>query len=206
MSCKAARGRWGRRGRTERAALTPLVVRYDKTPLHPPPGSRVSFFLALLCPLIRPMRRLLALLPLLLVAVASCSDSAPFVPNIDTTNFAPSLNVNLAASTKTASGLYYRDITVGAGALVPVASGASVTTTYAGYLRNGTEFDSGNLPAFTTGTGAVIDGYDEGVRGMRVGGQRQLIIPPSLGYGSRASGSIPANSILIFVITLTATN
>lgn len=152
------------------------------------------------------MRRFLALLPLLLVAVASCSDSAPFVPNIDTTNFAPSLNVNLAASTKTASGLYYRDITVGAGALVPVASGASVTTTYAGYLRNGTEFDSGNLPAFTTGTGAVIDGYDEGVRGMRVGGQRQLIIPPSLGYGSRASGSIPANSILIFVITLTATN
>ena len=128
------------------------------------------------------------------------------MPNIDTTNFAPSLNVNLAASTKTASGLYYRDITVGAGALVPVASGASVTTTYAGYLRNGTEFDSGNLPAFTTGTGAVIDGYDEGVRGMRVGGQRQLIIPPSLGYGSRASGSIPANSILIFVITLTATN
>ena len=128
------------------------------------------------------------------------------MPNIDTTNFAPSLNVNLAASTKTASGLYYRDITVGAGALVPVASGASVTTTYAGYLRNGTEFDSGSLPAFTTGTGAVIDGYDEGVRGMRVGGQRQLIIPPSLGYGSRASGSIPANSILIFVITLTATN
>ena len=52
----------------------------------------------------------------------------------------------------------------------------------------------------------MIDGFDEGVRGMRVGGQRQLIIPPSLGYGSRATGSIPANSILIFVITLTATN
>lgn len=206
MSCEATLGQSVRRGRTERAALTPLVVRYDKTPLHPPPGSRVSFSLALLSPLIRPMRRFIALLPLLLVAVASCSDSAPFVPNIDTTNFAPSLNVNLAASTKTASGLYYRDITVGAGAVVPAASGASVTTTYAGYLRNGTEFDSGNLPAFTTGTGAVIDGYDEGVRGMRVGGQRQLIIPPSLGYGSRASGSIPANSILIFVITLTATN
>jgi FKBP-type peptidyl-prolyl cis-trans isomerase len=114
--------------------------------------------------------------------------------------------VNLAASTKTASGLYYRDITVGVGALVPATSGASVTTTYAGYLRNGTQFDAGNLPAFTTGTGAVIDGYDEGVRGMRVGGQRQLIIPPALGYGSRGSGSIPGNSILVFVITLTATN
>ncbi|MCE9601789.1 MAG: FKBP-type peptidyl-prolyl cis-trans isomerase [Gemmatimonadetes bacterium] len=152
------------------------------------------------------MRRRLALLPLLLLAVAACADSSPFVPNIETTSFAPSLNVNLAASTKTASGLYYRDITVGAGALVPAASGASVTTTYAGYLRNGTQFDAGNLPAFTTGTGAVIDGYDEGVRGMRVGGQRQLIIPPALGYGSSGSGSIPGNSILVFVITLTATN
>lgn len=151
------------------------------------------------------MRRLLALLPLLLVAVSSCSDSEPFVPSIETTSFAPSLNVNLATSTRTASGLYYRDISVGAGALVPAASGDSVTTSYAGYLRNGNEFDSGSI-GFTTGTGRVIDGFDEGVRGMRVGGQRQLIIPPLLGYGSRGSGSIPGNSILIFVVTLTALN
>lgn len=153
------------------------------------------------------MRRLRSLLPLVLIAfAASCADSTPFVPNIETTSFAPSLNVDLANSTKTASGLYYRDIVVGAGALVPATSGASVTTTYAGYLRNGQQFDAGNLPAFTTGTGAVIDGYDEGVRGMRVGGQRQLIIPPALGYGSRGSGPIPGNSILVFLITLTATN
>lgn len=153
------------------------------------------------------MRRFRSLLPLLLLAVvASCAGESAFVPDIETTNFAPSLNVDLANSIKTASGLYYRDIVVGAGAQVPMTSGASVTTSYAGYLRNGNEFDSGDLPAFTTGTGAVIDGFDEGVRGMRVGGQRQLIIPPFLGYGSRATGSIPANSILIFVITLTATN
>ena len=152
------------------------------------------------------MRRSLSILPLLFLAVAACADSAPFVPTIETTSFAPSLNVNLATSTKTASGLYYRDITVGSGAQVPTTSGASVTTTYAGYLRNGTQFDAGNLPAFTTGTGSVISGYDEGVRGMRVGGQRQLIIPPALGYGSSGSGSIPGNSILVFVITLTATN
>lgn len=143
---------------------------------------------------------------MLLAVAASCASEEPFVPVIETTNFAPSLNVDLANSVRTASGLYYRDIVVGAGAQVPTTSGARVTTSYAGYLRNGTEFDSGDLPAFTTGTGAVIDGFDEGVRGMRVGGRRQLIIPPSLGYGSRASGSIPANSILIFVITLTATN
>jgi peptidylprolyl isomerase len=49
----------------------------------------------------------------------------------------------------------------------------------------------------------VIDGFDEGVRGMRVNGVRQLIIPPSLGYGSSGSGSIPGNSILVFTITLT---
>ncbi len=153
------------------------------------------------------MRRLRSLLPLVLLALAaSCAGEEPFVPVIETTNFAPSLNVDLANSVKTASGLYYRDLVVGAGAQVPMTSGARVTTSYAGYLRNGTEFDSGDLPAFTTGTGAVIDGFDEGVRGMRVGGQRQLIIPPFLGYGSRATGSIPANSILIFVITLTATN
>lgn len=153
------------------------------------------------------MRRLRSIFPLLLLAVAtSCVNSDPFVPQIATASFAPSLNVDLANSVMTATGLYYRDIVVGAGALVPMASGASVTTTYAGYLRNGTQFDAGNLPAFTTGTGAVIAGFDEGVRGMRVGGQRQLIIPPALGYGSQGQNSIPGNSILIFVITLTATN
>ena len=153
------------------------------------------------------MRRFRSLLPLFLSAlVASCTDSAPFVPNIATANFASSLNVDLANSVLTATGLYYRDIVVGGGAQVPTTSGASVTTTYAGYLRNGTQFDAGNLPAFTTGSGSVIAGFDEGVRGMRVGGQRQLIIPPALGYGSRSQGSIPANAILVFLITLTATN
>lgn len=151
--------------------------------------------------------RLRLLLPLLAIAlVSSCSESGPFVPSIESTNFDPSLNVDLAASTKTASGLYYRDIVVGAGAQVPTAPGASVTTSYAGYLRNGVMFDDGDLPAFTTGTGAVIAGYDEGVRGMRVGGQRQLIIPPNLGYGGSRVGSIPANSILVFFVTLSATN
>ncbi len=151
--------------------------------------------------------RLRLAIPLLLVALfASCVGDDPFVPNIEDTNFAPALNVDLASSTELPSGLWYRDITVGAGTLVPTTSGTSVTTTYAGYLRNGTQFDAGNLPAFTTGTGAVIAGYDEGVRGMRVGGQRQLIIPPALGYGNRRTGDIPANSILVFVITLTAAN
>ena len=152
-------------------------------------------------------RSLRALLPLLAVALlASCVSDGPFIPTIETTNFAASLGVDLAASTQTASGLYYRDIIVGSGATVPAVSGTSVTTTYAGYLRGGTLFDSGSLPPFTTGTGAVISGFDEGVRGMKVGGRRQLIIPSFLGYGNQAQVGIPKNSILVFVVDLVSIN
>jgi FKBP-type peptidyl-prolyl cis-trans isomerase FkpA len=153
------------------------------------------------------MSRIRALLPVFaLVLLASCMADNPFAPDIETTNFDPSLGVDLAASTKTASGLYYRDLTVGGGAQVPAAAGTSVTVSYGGYLRNGTLFDAGDLPPFTTGTGAVIEGFDEGVRGMKVGGRRQLIIPPSLGYGDQRVGSIPPNSILVFVVDLTSIN
>lgn len=156
-----------------------------------------------------PMRLALpfrALLPLVLACVvASCNADSAFVPDIATTTFDASLGVDLANSTKTASGLYYRDITVGSGTLINATGSQAVTNTYSGALRNGNVFDSGSF-TFTTGQGRVIAGYDEGVRGMRVGGRRQLIIPPNLGYGGRANGSIPANSILVFDITVTAVN
>lgn len=149
------------------------------------------------------MRRLLATLPVVLIlATAGCSASEPFVPTIEGSNFAPSLGVDLATSTRTSSGLYYRDLTVGGGAQVPASGTAAVNTDYEGYLRNGTMFDEGSLP-FVVGTNAVIPGFDEGMRGMRVGGTRQLIIPPALGYGSQRVGSIPPNSILVFNVTLT---
>lgn len=149
------------------------------------------------------MRRLLLALAVVTASVAvACSDNTPFAPNVATANYAPSLGVDIANSVRTASGLYYRDITVGAGTLVPDATSKTVATQYQGFLRSGVAFDSGSF-SFVTGTGAVIDGYDEGVRGMRVGGVRQLIIPPSLGYGSSGSGSIPGNSILIFNVRVT---
>ena len=127
-------------------------------------------------------------------------------PDITMTTFAPALGIDLSKMTKTASGLYFRDLTLGAGATVLV--GKRVSIHYIGWLANGTQFDA-NQPAsnpfqFTVGTGTVIAGFDEGVRGMAVAGRRQLIIPPSLGYGSTASGPIPANSILVFQIDLVA--
>lgn len=151
--------------------------------------------------------RLRSVLPILalVAAVAGCAGTEPFVPDIETANFASSLGVDLASSTKTSSGLYYRDVLVGAGTQVAATGTTNVTTAYAGYLRNGSMFDDGVF-SFTTGTNAVIPGFDEGVRGMRVGGTRQLIIPPNLGYGSAGSGSIPPNSILVFNITLNSIN
>jgi len=104
----------------------------------------------------------------------------------------------------TASGLQYIDVTPGEGA--EAKAGEKVTVHYTGWLVTGAKFDSsldrGEPFAFPLGAGRVIKGWDEGVAGMRPGGVRKLIIPPSLGYGSRAIGPIPADSTLIFEVKL----
>lgn len=155
----------------------------------------------------RPIRSLFALLAVVVVA-SSCLDGKLFVPDIEDVYFDPSLSVNLGASTKTASGLYYRDILVGDGTQVLMVDGDSVGVRYRGWLRNAVPFDSNTTAAaplrFKTGGVAIIKGFDEGVRGMRVNGRRQIIVPPELGYGSAASALIPANSILVFEVTLSA--
>lgn len=139
------------------------------------------------------------------IGAASCgSDSSgPDVPDIATTTFAPALGVDLNAMTKTASGLYWRDINVGTGPTVTV--GSQVAVAYTGWLVNGNQFDTsvGRAPlGFRVGLGQVVPGFDEGVRGMAFGGERQLIIPPSLAYGASGSGVIPPNAILVFRIQL----
>ena len=96
------------------------------------------------------------------------------------------------------------DTKVGTGA--EAVAGKKVTVNYVGTLTDGTKFDSsidrGQPFTFTLGAGEVIKGWDQGVAGMKVGGERKLTIPPELGYGSSAQGSIPANSTLIFDVTL----
>jgi FKBP-type peptidyl-prolyl cis-trans isomerase len=96
------------------------------------------------------------------------------------------------------------DLTVGTGA--EAVNGKKVTVNYSGTLTNGTKFDSSydrNEPfSFTLGVGEVIQGWDIGVAGMKVGGKRKLTIPPALGYGSQDLGVIPPNSTLIFEVEL----
>lgn len=105
----------------------------------------------------------------------------------------------------TASGLQYQDMVVGEG---PAAKpGDTVSVHYTGWLEDGTQFDSSlQRPTpfeFTLGTGSVIDGWDEGVAGMQVGGTRRLILPPELAYGETgAGGVIPPNATLTFEVQL----
>jgi FKBP-type peptidyl-prolyl cis-trans isomerase len=108
-------------------------------------------------------------------------------------------------SKSTASGVEYWDIKVGTGATA--VTGKTVKVHYTGWLTTGKKFDSsvdrGTPFDFPLGGGQVIKGWDEGVAGMKVGGKRQLRIPPVAGYGARgAGGVIPPNAILIFDVEL----
>jgi FKBP-type peptidyl-prolyl cis-trans isomerase FkpA len=101
--------------------------------------------------------------------------------------------------------LKIEDVSVGTGAEATV--GKTVVVNYIGRLANGTQFDAScdrKQPFdFPLGAGAVIKGWDQGVAGMKVGGQRRLIIPSSLGYGAQgAGGVIPPNAALVFDVEL----
>jgi FKBP-type peptidyl-prolyl cis-trans isomerase len=102
-------------------------------------------------------------------------------------------------------GLQSEDLKVGSGA--EAKSGHTVAVHYTGWLTNGTKFDSsldrGQPFSFQLGAGRVIKGWDEGVAGMKVGGQRKLTIPPELGYGARGAGAvIPPGATLVFEVEL----
>jgi FKBP-type peptidyl-prolyl cis-trans isomerase len=111
--------------------------------------------------------------------------------------------------TTTESGLQYADRGIGEGR--EAVSGDTVQVHYTGWLwvdgERGSKFDSsvdrGQPFMFVLGAGRVIRGWDEGVAGMKVGGKRELIIPPDLGYGARgAGGVIPPNATLNFEVEL----
>jgi FKBP-type peptidyl-prolyl cis-trans isomerase FkpA len=132
------------------------------------------------------------LLIMIMLAAVGCGSANPTVPS-------------------TSVGVYTQtDLVVGTGATAVV--GSIVTVNYTGWLYDtgrpngkGTQFDSGTIPAFVLGSGNLIQGFQQGIVGMKVGGQRRLILPPELAYGNNSpSSTIPANATLVFEITLTS--
>jgi FKBP-type peptidyl-prolyl cis-trans isomerase FkpA len=126
---------------------------------------------------------------LLLLAAAACSPSAPTI-----TTSAPFSQTDLIVGTGTTA-----------------ASGNTLTVSYTGWLFDsaqpngeGAQFDTSPGYSFALGQGAVIAGWDQGLVGMKVGGRRRLVIPPSLGYGDTRHNIIPPDATLVFEITLLA--
>jgi len=132
-----------------------------------------------------------------------------------TETFASSLNINIAQMQKTANGVYYKDVTVGTGATLTSTSGIPLTTpknitiAYNGFLKNGALFDTSSDLTGQTATfdlsGAVV-GFQDGMLGMNIGGERVMVIPSGLAYGPATVtgrfGTIPPNSTLVFDVKL----
>ena len=111
----------------------------------------------------------------------------------------------MVADSAAPGGLQIEDVKVGTGDTAE--AGKSVSVHYTGWLTDGKKFDSskdrGQPFEFPLGGGRVIKGWDEGVKGMKVGGVRKLTIPPEMGYGARgAGGVIPPNATLVFEVEL----
>jgi FKBP-type peptidyl-prolyl cis-trans isomerase FkpA len=149
------------------------------------------------------------------VSIAACGDAAdreaaPAAPAVAstevTTTYARDLDVDLTRMTRLESGLYIEDLQEGAGE--PVEAGQTALVQYTGWLPDGTQFDTSRQPGrrpfdVVVGAGEVIQGWDEGLQGMRVGGRRRLVIPPALAYGTEgAGGVIPPNATLVFDVEL----
>jgi FKBP-type peptidyl-prolyl cis-trans isomerase len=150
------------------------------------------------------MHRCLVLLCMLITA--GCSAAAPAPPPVvpEAITFAPSLQVDLRAMRLLPTGVYVRDLAVGEGR--PARPGRRVALHYAGFLWDGTQIEQVALPTppveFELGQRTVIRGLESGLLDMRPGGQRQLVIPPSQGYGVHQSGRVPPNSTLVFFVQL----
>ncbi len=136
------------------------------------------------------------------VVLLACAASPS--ATIATTTFEPSLGIDTTVMTPLRGGLWYRDLEPGTGA--EATRGRTVAVYYTGLFASGSEFEATQPPdepvRFRLGAGEVIAGWDRGIAGMRVGGRRQLVIPPALAYGSRGTDRIPPNAVLVFTIEL----
>lgn len=131
------------------------------------------------------------------------SESRPADVSMDT-EFADDLDIDLERMTRLPSGLYYEDLEEGSG--LGARDGHVLSVYYTGRLTTGEQFDAntdGEGFSFQLGRRQVIPGWEEGIQGMRIGGKRRLVIPPSRGYGQRGiPGSIPPSATLVFDVEL----
>ena len=115
--------------------------------------------------------------------------------------FNAELGVDTTKMTRAPAGFWYTDVAVGQGE--EAVPGRTVTVHYTGWLPSGKKFDSsrdrGEPFAFALGAGQVITGWDEGVKGMKPGGRRKLVLPPAMAYGEAgAPPDIPPGATLVF--------
>ncbi|MFI5228359.1 MAG: FKBP-type peptidyl-prolyl cis-trans isomerase [Gemmatimonadales bacterium] len=146
------------------------------------------------------MRRLLILAGTL--GLSGCLNVAQPADNPTdpaTETFAASLGVDIATMTKTGLGDYYKDLIIGDGPALSAPQ--SVFITYTGYLKNGAVFGSQENEPSNLSFNVPV-GLRDGMLGMRVNGERLIVIPSELGYGATPNGPIPPNSTLIFHVRL----
>ncbi len=145
------------------------------------------------------MRRFVLSIPVLLLSLACGGDDGGGGPASPTPPTSPSVGLDVSFSIE--------DLRVGTGQ--EAMNGDELSVDYTGWLydpnapeNKGTQFDSGNIP-FTLGAGQVIQGWDQGLLGMRVGGLRRIVIPPNLGYGDNGvPPTIPGDATLLFEVEL----
>lgn len=135
--------------------------------------------------------------------VLSGSTSNPSSTSANSSSNTATLNpAEFGMYTKYASSTTAMFVDIAGGTGAEATAGKKVSVNYIGWLTNGTIFDQNQDATkpftFTLGAGDVIRGWEQTILGMKVGGERLLIIPPSVGYGNTANGPIPANSVLVF--------
>ena len=150
-----------------------------------------------------PTRAPVALISLLTLFVAACGDDStgpePELLNVEDVTFDPSLGVDLSQMTRLESGVYVQDIgALGEGARATPLQ--LVTSRYSAWIHDGTQIaDNQEFPTFLLGAGEVISGWDLGIRNMREGGVRRIIVPPARAFGADGDGAtIPGNVVLVY--------
>jgi len=152
---------------------------------------------------IKMMKKYFVILFVLVGGLSACKKTTVFDANAQAVKDDAAIQAYIATNKLTnvihdPSGMYYQIITPGTG-IYPTA-GSTVTVGYTGKLLDGTVFDSN--ASFTTSLGSVVRGWTIGLQHINKGGRILLLIPSGMGYGDNVSGSIPADSVLIFTIDM----